>query len=123
MRILDVQRENIGSMVSGDRLAHVIISSRKALLNGIRLTLPAVVVLLLTLFTPVFFTKFIFVTGVESFWKILLRFFRLTIILALPILFLPYVSMFMQYLLNRGNYRLIQVPGRETTSSTDGIVG
>ncbi len=110
MRILDVQRENIGSMVSSDRLAHVIISSRKALLNGIRLMLPAVVVLLLTLFISVFFTKFIFVTGVESFWKILLRFFRLTIILALPILFLPYVSVFMQYLLNRGNYRLIQIP-------------
>jgi hypothetical protein len=27
----------------------------------------------------------------------------------LPILFLPYVSAFMQYLLNRGNYRLIQI--------------
>ncbi len=108
MRILDVQRENIGSMVSSDRLAHVIISSRKALLNGIRLMLPAVVVLLLTLFIAVFFTKFVFVAGVESFWKIIFRVFRLIIILALPILLLPHVSVLMQYFLNRGNYRLIR---------------
>jgi len=72
---------------------------------------PAMVVLLLTFFISVFFTKFIFVTGIVSFWKILLRFFRLTIILTLPILLLPYISVFMQYLLNRGNYRLIQIPG------------
>ncbi len=94
-----------------NRLADVIITSRKALSNGIRLIWPAVVVLLLTLFLSLFFTKLVFVTGVESFWKILLRFFRLTIILTLPILFLPYISVFMQYLLNRGNYRLIQIPG------------
>jgi hypothetical protein len=93
------------------KLAMAAYQMKNMLSKSFKLMWPALIVLLLTLFISAFFTKFVFVTGVESFWKILLRFFRLTIILALPILFLPYVSMFMQYLLNRGNYRLIQVPG------------
>jgi len=84
---------------------------KNMLSKSFKLMWPALIVLLLTLFISAFFTKSVFVTGVESFWKILLRFFRLTIILTLPILFLPYISMFIQYLLNRGNYRLIQIPG------------
>jgi hypothetical protein len=81
----------------------------KNVLSGtFKLMWPAVAVLLLTAFISVFWGNFTFVTGIESIWKILLRFFRLIIILALPILFLPYVSSFMQYFLNRGNYRLIQ---------------
>lgn len=79
--------------------------------KSFKLMWPSLIVLLLTLFISAFFTKFVFVSGVESFWKILLRFFRLTIILTLPILFLPYISVFMQYLLNRGNYHLIQISG------------
>ncbi len=82
---------------------------KNILSKSFKLMWPAMVVLLLTLFISAFFTKFIFVTGIVSFWKILLRFFRLTLILTLPILFLPYVSMVMQNLLNRGNYRLIQI--------------
>ena len=82
---------------------------KNILSKSFKLMWPAAVVLLLTLLIAAFFTKFVFVSGVESFWKILLRFFRLIIILALPILFLPYVSVFMQYFLNRGNYRLIQI--------------
>jgi hypothetical protein len=91
------------------RLAMAAISIKNILTKSFKLMWPTMVVLLLTLFISAFFTKFTFVTGVESFWKILLRFFRLTIILTLPILFLPYVSMVMQNLLNRGNYRLIQI--------------
>jgi hypothetical protein len=112
MKFLDVQKESMGSMMSRDnydRLANGIISSRKALSNVARLIWPAVVVLFLTLFIAVFFTKFVFVAGVESFWKIIFRFFRLTIILALPILLLPQVSTVLRYLLSRGNYRLIRI--------------
>jgi hypothetical protein len=83
---------------------------KNILSKSFKLMWPAVAVLLLTVFISAFLGKFTFVTGMESFWKILLRFFRLIIILALPILFLPYVSVVMQYLLNRGNYRLIQMP-------------
>ena len=81
---------------------------KNILSRNFKLMWPAVAVLLLTVFISAFWGKFTFVTGMESIWKIFLRFFRLIIILALPILFLPYVSAFMQYLLNRGNYRLIQ---------------
>jgi len=81
---------------------------KNILSRNFKLMWPAVAVLLLTVFISAFWGKFTFVTGMESIWKILLRFFRLIIILALPILFLPHVSAFMQYLLNRGNYRLIQ---------------
>jgi hypothetical protein len=91
------------------RLAMAVYQMKNVLSKSFKLMWPAVVVLLLTLLISAFFTKFVFVSGVESFWKILLRFFRLTIILALPILCLPYVSAVMQYLLNRGNYRLIQM--------------
>jgi hypothetical protein len=93
------------------RLAMAAYQMKNILFKSFKLMWPAVVVLVLTLIISAFFTRFVFVAGVESFWKILLRFFRLTIILALPILFLPYVSSFMQYLLNRGNYRLIQIRG------------
>jgi hypothetical protein len=92
------------------RLAMAVYQMKNTLYKSFKLMWPAVAVLLLTLLIAAFFTKFVFVSGVESFWKILLRFFRLIIILALPILFLPYVSVFMQYFLNRGNYRLIQMP-------------
>jgi hypothetical protein len=91
------------------KLAMAAYQMKNMLSKSFKLMWPALIVLLLTLFISAFFTKFVFVTGVEAFWKILLRFFRLTIILALPILFLPYVSVVMQYLLNRGNYRLIQI--------------
>ena len=83
---------------------------KNILSKSFKLIWPAVAVLLLTVFISAFLGKFTFITGMESFWKILLRFFRLIIILALPILFLPYVSIVMQYFLNRGSYRLIQMP-------------
>jgi hypothetical protein len=82
---------------------------KNILSKSFKLMWPAVAVLLLTVFISAFGGNFTFVTGIESIWKILLRFLRLIIIMALPILFLPYVSAFMQYLLNRGNYRLIQI--------------
>jgi hypothetical protein len=82
---------------------------KNILSRNFKLMWPAVAVLLLTVFISAFWGKFTFVTGMESIWKILLRFFRLIIILALPILLLPNISAFMQYLLNRGNYRLIQL--------------
>ena len=93
-------------------LVMAIYKIKNVLSKSFKLMLPALIVLLLTLFISAFVTKFVFITGVESFWKILLRFFRLTIILTLPILFLPYISIFMQYLLNQRNYHLIQILGK-----------
>ena len=71
--------------------------------------LPAIVVLLLTLIISAFFTEFTFITGLESFCKIFLRFFRLSIVLTLPILLLPFICSIIQRLLNKGNWHLIHI--------------
>jgi len=91
------------------KLDMALLPIKDILCNSFRLMWPAVGVLFLTTFIAAFLTRFVFVAGLESFWKIILRFFRLSIILTLPTVFLPYVSGFVQYLLNQGNYRLIQV--------------
>ncbi|MEN6321603.1 MAG: hypothetical protein ABFD82_23005 [Syntrophaceae bacterium] len=90
------------------RLAKAIVSLQKALSESSRMIWPGAVVLLLSLLIPAYFTELTVSVSGEYFGKIFLRFFRLSLILTLPILFLPYISVVMQYLLNRGNYRLIQ---------------
>jgi hypothetical protein len=72
-------------------------------------TWPALAVLFLTLVISVFFTEFTFAVGMESVWKILLRFLRFLFILVIPIPLLPHVCGLMQGLLNRRNLRLIQI--------------
>ena len=70
---------------------------------------PALAILFLTLVISVFFTEFTFTVGMESIWKILLRFLRFSFILVVPIPLLPHVCGLMQGLLNRRNLRLIQI--------------
>jgi hypothetical protein len=118
-KVSKVRNQTVTFLVDGINLQDIRTTSMKLAMaahqmnnimsRSFKLMWPAFIVLLLTLLISAFFTKFVFVTGVESFWKILLRFFRLTIILALPILFLPYVSIVMRYLLNRGNYCLVRM--------------
>jgi hypothetical protein len=72
-------------------------------------TWPALAVLLLTVVISVFFSGITFAVGMESVWKILLRFLRFTFILVIPIPLLPHVCRLMQGLLNRRHLRLIQV--------------
>ncbi len=70
---------------------------------------PALAVLFLTVVISSFFPGFTFAVGMESLWKILLRFLRFSFILVIPIPLLPHVCGHMQGLLNRRNLRLIQV--------------
>jgi len=70
---------------------------------------PALAILFLTVLISVFFTEFTFTVGMESVWKILLRFLRFSFILVIPIPLLPHVCGLMQGLLNRHNLRLIQI--------------
>ena len=58
------------------KLAMAAYQMKNMLSKSFKLMWPALIVLLLTLFISAFFTKFVFVTGVEAFWKILLRFLR-----------------------------------------------
>jgi len=70
---------------------------------------PALAVLFLTMVISGFFAEITFAVGMESIWKILLRFLRFLFILVIPIPLLPHVCGFMQGLLNRRNLRLIQI--------------
>ncbi len=70
---------------------------------------PAVAVLILTVVISAFFSGFTFAVGMESLWKILLRFLRFSFVLVIPIPLLPHVCGLMQGLLNRRNLRLIQI--------------
>ena len=70
---------------------------------------PALVVLILTVVISVFFSGITFAVGMESIWKILLRFLRFSFFLVIPIPLLPHVCGLMQGFLNRRNLRLIQI--------------
>jgi hypothetical protein len=70
---------------------------------------PALAVLFLTVVISVFFSEITFAVGMESIWKILLRFLRFSFFLVVPVPLLPHVCGLMQGLLNRRNLRLIQI--------------
>ena len=70
---------------------------------------PALAVLFLTVVISIFFSEITFAVGMESVWKILLRFLRFSFILLIPIPLLPHVCGLMQGLLNRRDRRLIQI--------------
>jgi hypothetical protein len=70
---------------------------------------PAVAVLFLTMVISALFSGFTFAVGMESLWKILLRFLRFSFILIIPVPLLPQVCGLMQGLLNRRHHRLIQI--------------
>ena len=70
---------------------------------------PALAILLATLVVSIFFTEFTLIAGMNSIWKILLRFLRFLFILVIPIPLLPSLLGFAQHFLSRGNFRLIQI--------------
>jgi hypothetical protein len=75
----------------------------------IKETWPALIVLSFTFIISVFFTEFTFVSGAKAAWLIILRFFRLSLILMLPLLFLPWIFTLTDYLFHKGSLELIQL--------------
>lgn len=75
---------------------------------------PAFAVLVGVLFIAVFVTEFTFLSGIKSLWKVLYRFLRLSLILILPILVIPYICMIMSRLLHTKHGRLIQLQEERT---------
>jgi hypothetical protein len=69
---------------------------------------PAIIVLTSTFIISVFFTEFTFVSGAKAAWLIILRFFRLSLILLLPLLFLPWIFTLTNYLFHKGSLELVQ---------------
>jgi hypothetical protein len=70
---------------------------------------PALALLLATLIISTFITEFTFNFGLTALWKTLLRFFRLSLLLTLPLLLLPSLCTLLEGLFNRKTRRLIQV--------------
>ncbi len=82
---------------------------KNILSESFKLMWPAIVVLLFTLIISAFFTEFTFIAGLDSSWKIFLRFFRLSLVLTLPLLLLPYICSIIQRLSNKRSWYLIQI--------------
>ncbi len=70
---------------------------------------PAAAVLFLNVVISGLFSGFTFAVGMESLWKILLRFLRFSFVLLIPVPLLPHACGLMQGLLNRRHLRLIQI--------------
>jgi hypothetical protein len=70
---------------------------------------PALAVLFLTVVISVFFSEITFAVGMESVWKIFLRFLRFSFILLIPVPLLSHTCGLMQGLLNRRHLHLIQI--------------
>jgi hypothetical protein len=70
---------------------------------------PAFIVLIFTFIISVFFTEFTFVSGAKAAWLIILRFFRLLLILLLPLLCLPWVFTLTSYFFQKGAMELVQL--------------
>jgi hypothetical protein len=84
--------------------------SKIPLNDSLRTTWPAFAVISATLIISIFIAEFTYVSGIKALWVVLLRFFRLLLILTLPLLMLSFVCKRINLLLNRGNGRLVQVP-------------
>ena len=70
---------------------------------------PAFIVLIFTFIISVFFTEFTFVSGAKAAWLVFLRFFRLSLILLLPLLCLPWIFTLTNHLFRKGSRELVQL--------------
>ena len=66
-------------------------------------------ILLATIFISTFITEFTFTSGVRAIWLNIVRFFRLSLVLTLPLLLLPAVCSLLQGFFNSGDRNLVQV--------------
>ena len=78
--------------------------------DSLRTIWPALAVLLATLTISIFISEFTYVSGIKALWVVFLRFFRLLLILMVPLLMLSFICKRINLLLNRGNGSLVQLP-------------
>jgi len=82
---------------------------KKSVRENIHAMMPALAVVLATLIVSGLTMEFAFTSGWQSVWKTLLRFFRLSAILTLPLFLLPKICSLLEGFFNRGSRQLIQV--------------
>jgi hypothetical protein len=85
------------------------LSQRKSLKENLREMGPALVLFLGTLIISTFITEFTFNFGLSPLWKTFLRFFRLSVLLTLPLLLLPRLCGLLERIFNRGTRTLIHL--------------
>jgi hypothetical protein len=85
------------------------IPSRKLIMRFLQEIWPSLAVLLVTASTASFVTEFTFVSGIKALWLVLFRFVRLTLVLTIPILLLPFVCSKMKGIFNTKYRRLMQI--------------
>jgi hypothetical protein len=71
---------------------------------------PALVVLLLTLLYSTLIGEFTFVSGARASWVVFVRFFYLSLILLVPMVFLPGLCRLVQNLMERKPWRVVHIP-------------
>jgi hypothetical protein len=84
-------------------------SARKSMSEFFWNLWPVWIVLVANLIIAIFISEFTFVGGAQALWKVLLRFLRLSLLLMLPLMLLPGLCSFIQIILNRRTYKLIQI--------------
>ena len=82
---------------------------KTSILDIVKAIWPALIVLSFTFVISVFFTEFTFVSGIKAVWLVFLRFFRLSLILLLPLLCLPWVFTMTNHLFQKGSRELVQL--------------
>ncbi len=92
-----------------ESLAMVELIRRKYIRENIRDMGPALALLLATLIISTFITEFTFNFGLPALWKTLFRFLRLTLVLTLPLLLLPYLCTLLKGFFKRGPRHLIRI--------------
>jgi hypothetical protein len=91
------------------------VKNKRALISRFFCTVwPAFAVLLGVLFVAVFVAQFTFISGINALWKALYRFFHLSLLLTLPILLIPYLTLIISRLLHTKHGRLIQLQAERT---------
>jgi hypothetical protein len=77
---------------------------------------PALIILSGTLIVSILFSEFSFIFGMKALGKALFRFFRLLLLLTIPILLLPGILSIMGRIFNRGSRQLLQTQKNQDTA-------
>jgi hypothetical protein len=82
---------------------------KEALSSWLKDTAPALFLLFGSMAMTLFFSEFLFVSGIKELWKILLRFIRMSVTLIFPVISLPFLCSLIRPILNRTKRRLVQI--------------
>jgi len=101
--------KRVKNMVRHTKLNLQNTDQKRPVLLWLRDTAPATFVLLVSITIALFVSEFVFVSGITALWKILFRFVRTSLVLIIPVLFLPLTCSFFRRVLSRSGRKLVQI--------------